>query len=187
MNFDHFGFLAPFYERFIQPKPPEKLLRLMNIPENGLVLDAGGGTGRVAQFLSVKSAHVLVADQSFKMLQEVRKKDILRPVCALTETLPFVDNCFDRIIMVDALHHVANQALTIGELWRLLKPGGRIIIEEPDIREFRVKLIALAEKLALMRSHFLSPPQIANLVNFTDANVKFSSEDTTTWVIIEKG
>ena len=47
--------------------------------------------------------------------------------------------------MVDALHHVADQEATIRELWRLLKPGGRIIIEEPDIRRFEVKLLALIE------------------------------------------
>ena len=59
--------------------------------------------------------------------------------------------------MVDALHHVINHGQTAREMYRVLKPGGRIVIEEPDIRSFYVKLIAVAEKLLLMRSHFLSP------------------------------
>ena len=59
--------------------------------------------------------------------------------------------------MVDALHHVIHQGQTAREMYRVLKPGGRIVIEEPDIRKFGVKLIAVAEKLLLMRSHFLSP------------------------------
>ncbi len=57
--------------------------------------------------------------------------------------------------MVNALHHVCNQQETVNELWRTLQPGGRIVIEEPDVRTFAVKLFALGEKLALMRSHFL--------------------------------
>jgi demethylmenaquinone methyltransferase/2-methoxy-6-polyprenyl-1,4-benzoquinol methylase len=46
---------------------------------------------------------------------------------------------------------------------RVLEPEGRSVIEEPDIRTFGVKLVALAEKILLMRSHFLSPIQIASL------------------------
>jgi ubiquinone/menaquinone biosynthesis C-methylase UbiE len=186
MKIDHFGFLAPFYEFIIKPKRPEKLLALLNIPVNSFVLDVGGGTGRVAQFLFGETIQVIIADPSFKMLEEAQKKNDLQPVCGLSEFLPFADNTFDRIIMVDALHHVANQAVTINELWRILKSGGRLIIEEPDIRLFRVKLIAFAEKLALMRSHFLSPLQIAHLFDFHNANVKFSFEDSTAWIIVEK-
>ncbi len=65
--------------------------------------------------------------------------------------------------MVDALHHVINHQKTIDELWRLLKPGGRLVIEEMDLNQPLVKLVALAEKIALMRSHFLSPQAIAGL------------------------
>ena len=48
-------------------------------------------------------------------------------------------------------------------MFRVLKPGGLLVIEEPDIRTFGVKLIAIAEKLLLMRSHFLAPEEITNL------------------------
>jgi demethylmenaquinone methyltransferase/2-methoxy-6-polyprenyl-1,4-benzoquinol methylase len=87
--------------------------------------------------------------------------------------------------MVDALHHVVHQGETVRELFRVIKPGGRLVIEEPDLRTFAVKLIAVAEKLALMRSHFLSPPQIAALLP-SDAKVKVESEKNTAWVIAEK-
>lgn len=77
-------------------------------PVKVVLLDVGGGTGRVSQFL--------------------------------------------RGIVVDALYHMVNQRQAAQELWHVLKPSGRIIIEEPDIRIFAVKLVALVEKLALMRS-----------------------------------
>ncbi len=66
--------------------------------------------------------------------------------------------------MVDALHHIIDHRQTIQDLWRVLAPGGILIIEEPDIRLFGVKLLALAEKLALFRSHFLSSSTIAGLL-----------------------
>ncbi len=162
-NFNHFSILAPKYEAYIKPKLPEKLLSLINLPIQGRILDAGGGTGRVAQYLRNKSARIIIADQTFSMLQEAKRKDGLQPVCTDSEKLPFPDNSFERIMMVDALHHVNHQQQTADELWRVLKPGGRIVIEEPDIRRWGVKLLALAEKIAMMRSHFLTPEGIASL------------------------
>jgi ubiquinone/menaquinone biosynthesis C-methylase UbiE len=186
LKFDHFGILAPFYERFIPSNVPDKLIALVNLPASGIVLDAGGGTGRVAQFLHGKAAQVVVADQSFKMLREAGKKVGLRPICSLTERMPFRDNAFARIIMVDAFHHVGDQFQTVEELWRILAPTGRIVIEEPDINSFRIKLVAIGEKLALMRSHFLSPPQIADLFHFPNARVQIQTDGTNAWIIVEK-
>lgn len=183
---DHFGILAPFYERFIQPRIPEELLELIGPPSAGPLLDAGGGTGRVAQFLRSRAGMVVVADQSYRMLTEAAKKEGLRSVCSLTERLPFSAMAFDRIVIVDAFHHVADQKATCEELWRLLKPGGRIVIEEPDVTTFGVKLLALAEKLALMRSHFISPEKIADLFCYPSAITRIVQRDSTAWLIIEK-
>jgi hypothetical protein len=69
-------------------------------------------------------------------------------------------------------------------MFRVLKPGGVLVIEEPDIRTFGVKLIAIAEKLLLMRSHFLAPDEIVKLFEYGETNVR--SEDGTAWVIVRK-
>jgi len=106
----------------------------------------------------------------------------LEPACCISEVLPFPDNSFDRIIMVDALHHVIHQAQTTREMFRVLKPGGLIVIEEPDIHAFGVKLIALAEKLLLMRSHFLSYQQIARLFE----NAAVHKDNSSVWIVVTK-
>ena len=49
---------------------------------------------------------------------------------------------------------------SIAELVRVLEPGGRILIEEPDLTLLAVKLVAVAEKLLLMESHFRTPEAI---------------------------
>jgi demethylmenaquinone methyltransferase/2-methoxy-6-polyprenyl-1,4-benzoquinol methylase len=183
---DHFGILAPFYERFIPPGIPERMRGLVNMPADGVVLDAGGGTGRVAQFFRGQAAQIVVADQTIKMLREARKKEGIQPLCSYVELMPFKNNTFDRIIMVDALHHVVNQVNTANELWRILKPGGWIVIEEPNILSLGVKFIALIEKLALMRSHFLSPIQIADLFRLHNARAKIEDGGSTAWIVLVK-
>lgn len=183
--FDHFGFLAPFYDRVIRPKDPEKLISLLQLPVSGTLLDAGGGTGRVAQGLSRLVDTLIVADESLPMLEIARSKNGLTLLCSQSEYLPFPNHHFDRVLMVDALHHVKNQAETARELWRVLKPGGKLVIEEPDVRTVSVKLVAIAEKMALMRSHFLEPGRIAKLFPHA-TNAQIETEGYNAWIIVEK-
>jgi ubiquinone/menaquinone biosynthesis C-methylase UbiE len=186
MAFDHFGILAPFYDRLIKFTEADALVRRLGLPVQGRVLDAGGGTGRVAAALAGMAGQIIVADVSFGMLNQAREKN-LSVTCGVAEQLPFSAGTFDRVLMVDALHHIHNQADAARDLWRVLAPGGRILIVEPDIRTMAVKGIALFEKLALMRSHFISPRRIAGLFNVLGAKVQIEAEKATVWVIAEKG
>ena len=186
MPFDHFDLLAPIYERVIPAVAIESMLRELDPNPECRLLDAGGGTGRVSGFLQAHVGSIILTDISMGMLKEAATKDNLQPTCALTESMPFANDFFDCVLLVDALHHVKNQAQTTRELWRIIKPGGRIVIQEPDIRKFAVKLIAVAEKLALMRSHFLAPQKIADLFPFEGAKINVHTEKLNVWVIIEK-
>ena len=183
--FDHFDFLAPIYDHAIPFSRLELMLKMVALPVDGLLLDAGGGTGRVASALRPYVRAALVADFSPGMLIQARGKG-LPAIQTPAERLPFAAGTFERIIMVDALHHVHHQAETIAELWRVLKPGGRLVIEEPDIRKPIIKVVAVGEKLALMRSHFLSPPKIAALFP-PQAKINIETESYNAWVIVEKG
>jgi demethylmenaquinone methyltransferase/2-methoxy-6-polyprenyl-1,4-benzoquinol methylase len=182
--FDHFNILAPIYDRAIPFERLELTLEMVDLPASGMLLDAGGGTGRVSAALRPYVSGAVVADFSHGMLKQARHKD-LAGVLAPAERLPFANGTFLRIIMVDALHHVHHQKQTINELWRVLKPGGRLVIEEPDLRTWQVKILAVVEKLFLMRSHFLSPPKIAQLIPH-QARVTIKTEGTNAWIIAEK-
>jgi demethylmenaquinone methyltransferase/2-methoxy-6-polyprenyl-1,4-benzoquinol methylase len=184
MPFDHFGLIAPIFSR-VEYGSLETLLEQAALPTPGRVLDAGGGTGRVASALRKYAGEVVIADPSLGMLRQADRTQ-LELACSNSESLPFPDNSFERIIMVDALHHVIDHGQSTREMYRVLKPGGRIVIEEPDIRSFYVKMIAVAEKLLLMRSHFLAPQKIVELFAFDSVEAGIFASDGNAWVVIDK-
>jgi len=185
-SLDHFGFLAPFYDHVIHLESVEKIIACADLPTSDLLLDVGGGTGRVSGALKGMASSRVVADLSLGMLRQAAAKDGLQTVCSHSEMLPFADETFGRILMVDALHHVCDQSETAQELWRVLKRGGRIVLEEPNIHKFSIKLVALFEKLALMRSHFLSPEKIKELFRHPNAHAYIEQDGHNARVIIQK-
>jgi demethylmenaquinone methyltransferase/2-methoxy-6-polyprenyl-1,4-benzoquinol methylase len=110
----------------------------------------------------------------------------LPSVCAQSEALPVASKCIDRAIMVDAFHHVLNQQTTVFELWRALAPGGRIIILEPDIHRPFVKILAVIEKMLLMRSHILSGEKIAAMFERLGGIVTMHYEENNVILAVEK-
>lgn len=160
---DHFSLLAPIYERIIPPPDPSVLGELLALTPECVLLDSAGGTGRASCAFVSQVARVVVCDTSTRMLAQAQRKGI-ETVEAELENLPFEDALFDRILLVDAFHHVKEQRLTISELLRVLKPDGRLVIEEPDIRLAAVKLVALLEKALLMRSRFFKPDRMVGMI-----------------------
>jgi demethylmenaquinone methyltransferase/2-methoxy-6-polyprenyl-1,4-benzoquinol methylase len=185
MPFDHFNLIAGLYDRAAQFTVTEPLIGLLSLSPNSVLLDAGGGTGRVAAALRNMVREAVVVDLSHSMLRRAADKG-LATTCAPAECLPFPSGTFDRVIMLDALHHVLDQSRTAGELWRVLSPGGRLLIVEPDINQFAVKLIAFMEKILLMRSHFLAGGKIAALFEDRDVQARVVYSDHNVIVQIEK-
>jgi len=177
--------LAPIYDRVIPAVQAERLKALLQLPVDGLLLDVGGGTGRVAQVLAGQASHIVVLDESLGMLRQAQEKG-LPTACARSEQLPFPDRAIPRILMVDAFHHLSDQDHAAAELMRVLAPGGQMVIEEPNIERGAVKLVALAERLALMRSRFRSPQKMRRLFEAAGGQVTISRDGPNFWLAVEK-
>ena len=176
---DHFRFFAPFYDRvFDGDSMPRRIASPLNLPVAGWLLDAGGGTGRVSQAVAAQTGGVVVADVSSGMLRQARRKGGLHPTHAQAEQLPFASGGFERILIVDAFHHFYHQEAAARELWRVLRPGGRLVLLEPNIERWPVRLVALGEKLLLMRSRFLPAEELARLfTRLEKARVVVNTDD----------
>jgi demethylmenaquinone methyltransferase/2-methoxy-6-polyprenyl-1,4-benzoquinol methylase len=118
------------------------------------------------------------------MLHQARLKG-LPAVRGEAERLPFANGAFTRILLVDTFHHLRNQRKAAAELLRVLAPGGRLVIEEPDVERTPVRLIALAEKLILMRSHFHSPQAVQGMFEAAGGRVSLEREGGKFWAVVE--
>jgi demethylmenaquinone methyltransferase/2-methoxy-6-polyprenyl-1,4-benzoquinol methylase len=104
-------------------------------PKDGdRVLDVATGTGMVAaELLARAECSVVGLDQSAEMLAAARArfaaapKDRVRLIEGEAEALPFGDQSFDVVTFTYLLRYVEDPRATIGELARVLRPGGRIV------------------------------------------------------------
>ncbi|MDO5620874.1 MAG: bifunctional demethylmenaquinone methyltransferase/2-methoxy-6-polyprenyl-1,4-benzoquinol methylase UbiE [Paracoccus sp. (in: a-proteobacteria)] len=109
-------------------------------PRNGQhLLDVAGGTGDIAfRFLNrAPSARVTVCDMTESMLIEGRKRaeadrlaDRLAWVTGDAMALPFADNSFDRYTISFGIRNVTRIPDALAEAYRVLKPGGRLMVLE---------------------------------------------------------
>jgi ubiquinone/menaquinone biosynthesis C-methylase UbiE len=183
---DHFNFLGPVYDLVFGRAIDHDMVEIAGLQPDHKLLDVGGGTGRVAVLFKEITDQILIVDSAIGMLRKAQDKG-LRTVNGNSERLPVRTGAFDRVIMVDALHHVRDQAETLQETWRVLAPGGQLVIEEPDIHNFWVKLVALGEKILLMRSRFLPPEEIVEICQFMDRDsIQLIKNNSIAWIIITK-
>jgi ubiquinone/menaquinone biosynthesis methyltransferase ubiE len=104
------------------------------------VLDLAGGTGDfTAKFsrLVGQSGEVVLADINDSMLQVGREKlrnlgvvGNVNYVQANAEALPFPDNTFDCVIISFGLRNVTDKDKALRSMYRVLKPGGRLLVLE---------------------------------------------------------
>ncbi|MHA1722235.1 MAG: class I SAM-dependent methyltransferase [Candidatus Baldrarchaeia archaeon] len=98
-----------------------------------LVLDVGCAEGFITNFLSQLPAYVIGIDldESIKIAKsKVSRADFIR--VTITH-LPFKNECFDAITLLEILEHLPNNILNEGikEVDRVLKPGGTLLISVP--------------------------------------------------------
>ena len=95
------------------------------------VLDAGCGSGPLAEAMRDAGAEVSAFDVSTAMVELARQRlgdDVDLRVHNLEDSLPYDDGEFDDVIISLVLHYLEDWSEPLAELRRVLKPGGRLLI-----------------------------------------------------------
>jgi len=108
------------------------------VPADFIVADLGCGTGYMAESLLGHCARIICVDQSDAMLDEAKKRlggrrgtDVEYRQGALDQ-LPITDLEIDGVVAGMVLHHLDEPFEAIGEMLRVLKPGGTAAVMELD-------------------------------------------------------
>jgi ArsR family transcriptional regulator len=109
----------------------EALLRLM---PPMVIADLGAGEGAFALLLAQRATKVIAVDSSAKMIEVSREQALRHGVKNVEyrlgdmEELPIDDRAVDLVFFSQSLHHALHPERAIQEAWRILSPGGRIVV-----------------------------------------------------------
>ena len=132
--YDH---VAHDYDQVFSPHVSEHYLRKRTalvrelLPSGGTALDVGCGTGALAGWIQRAGFDVVGVDASPGMLASALEHGVGAVYAAYSTALPFVDGSFDLALSVATMHHLETPervAATIGEMGRVVRPGGYVLI-----------------------------------------------------------
>jgi ubiquinone/menaquinone biosynthesis C-methylase UbiE/DNA-binding HxlR family transcriptional regulator len=99
-----------------------------------IIADLGAGEGTLALMLAQRAAAVIAVDSSVKMVEYTagiaQRNGVDNLECRLgdLEELPLSEGEADIALLHQSLHHAIHPERAIAEAWRILKPGGRIVV-----------------------------------------------------------
>jgi len=128
-----FGRQARAFARSPVHLDPERIRRLVEFvsPRAGeRALDVACGPGIVTGALAGRGARAVGVDLTMEMLAEARASRSGAFVRGDGARLPFRDRTFDIAVTRNALHHVAEPESMMREMIRVLRPGGRLVVED---------------------------------------------------------
>ena len=108
----------------------------LRAPAHARVLDLGGGSGWVSEFLAKLGYTPITLDVSSALLSVGRQRfarEGLTPrlVAADMTALPITNGAISAVIVIDALHHVPDVPAVFREAYRVLETGGAFVLAEP--------------------------------------------------------
>lgn len=98
------------------------------------VLDVGCGFGDFLRFLEDEGVGVSGVDIAPHALKEARKRvsGRLYRVDVVSERLPYKDEWFDAVAIIDVIEHIFSSEKILSEAYRVLRKGGLVFITTPN-------------------------------------------------------
>jgi len=96
------------------------------------VLDIGCGTGAALRLVESRAGKLVGVDPFARMIDHAKAATAsgskIEYFAAAGEALPFSDDNFDVVTLINVVHHLANADKGLAEAARVLRPSGRLVI-----------------------------------------------------------
>lgn len=158
-----------------------RVVKLANLKKDEKVLDLGAGTGVLTrELVRVHPAeNITAADFTLEMMLMGRHWGGAGRACADAMYLPFADAQYDVVVSGFLVRNVANLTQALAEQYRVLKPGGRLVIL--DATQPRKNLVAPLANLYLK----YAIPILGSLVTGQTAAYRYLPESTINFLTAE--
>lgn len=108
-----------------------KMISDLNLPEGAEILDAGCGTGGNLSMLAHHGqVYAMELNDAARGLASNRGYADMQPGC-LPDNIPFGNNSFDLIVLLDVLEHLEDDKISLLHLRARLKQGGWLLVTVP--------------------------------------------------------
>jgi SAM-dependent methyltransferase len=126
--------LALFRRSVLKQRKLRELVRSLGPTDDLRCLDLGSDNGVVSLLLRERGGSWASGDLTEEAVASIRSlvPDDVHLVAG--DRLPFKDAAFDRVVVVDMLEHVPDEAAFARELARVTKPGGRLVVNTPHLK-----------------------------------------------------
>lgn len=120
-------------------------LELMPRPTPGRdrLLELGAGHCKIAQVLRRQGWQVHTADLRKDFVAGAMALGFPATRLDLNEGVPFPDGSFDIVVMLEVIEHVVRAENALREIWRLLSPGGQLLLSTPNHAFYKSRIRAL--------------------------------------------
>lgn len=142
----------------------EEILDISQLQGFEIVLDLGGGTGKLSESLKNHCEKIYVLDESQGMLSKVKVDSKVVPMLGDALNTGFGDKTMDVVILSDVLHHIKEQHLLMDEIHRILKGDGKLVILDFDRKHFIIKILSMFERLIFGDVTFRAAHEVVDLL-----------------------
>lgn len=171
-----FDRVAKHYDSFVNSFNLNKMKEINDALElhgDEVVLDIGGGTGSLAEYMSKNCRVVHVLDESRGMLSRIKENPKVIAIQGDALNMPFDGNSMDIVIMSDVLHHIENQSRLIQEVSRVLKQGGKLLILDFEKKHIKTRLLRVFEYILFGKLYFKTGKEVIDLITDRFTITKF--------------
>ena len=132
-----FDAAAPYYDSWfdsplgqtVDALEKDLLYGLASLRTGERALEVGSGTGHFAFDLTARRLTVVGLDLSAALLSIARDRGpTVHLVRGDAAALPLASGAFDLVLSVTALEFVADPQRAVAEMWRAVRPGGRLVV-----------------------------------------------------------
>lgn len=105
-----------------------------HVPEDrcdGYLVDVGAGAGGVTVLLGWPPRRLVAVDGSESLAGRTHKRHSLLATVGVGERLPLREGSISIVTLLDVIEHLEHQNQTLRETWRVLRPGGHLVVTVP--------------------------------------------------------